>query len=229
MNEKLKWLFVLTIVLLTSGCFQVTEMLLGCDDPPTITPVVQETLVQTVTVRPPFITSWQYYWWHAGYNNLRLYPYQRRDQLWYNEGRHCWWKDNVDPMFRSMQLQRYGIGGPSYWALKQYNVTLKSKRRTMIPRDTKGGVDRYVDHGVPTGSFLRAVLSNNLFEAVIKADSDNQLALTDICRYIHDYTPNTCHGSPEAVANWIKFHRATPVEANCAAGGDRERREHFYD
>ena len=192
MYEKLKWLFVLTIILLTSGCFQVTEMLLGCSDPSTTTPVVLGTIVQTVTIRPPFPVNWQYYW--------------RCD----TEGRYWWIEYNYHPL---------------YWSKPRFPI----QRSTMIPRDTKSGIDRYVDHGVPTGSFLRAVLSNDLFEAIIKADSDNQLALAAICRYVYDYTPNTCHGSPEAVANWIKFHRATPVEANNAAGGDRERREHFYD
>jgi len=218
------------------GCFSVTEWFLGSIvKPKENTLVVQETIVQTVTIRPPFITSRQYYWWHAGYNNLRLYPYQwlshwqGRRQLWYNEGRQCWWKDNVDPMFWPGQLQQYGTGGPSSWTLKQYNVTPKSKRRTMIPRDTKGGIDRYVDRGVPTGSFLRAVLSNDLFEAVAKADYHNKLALAAICEYIYNYTPDTCHGSPEVVAAWLKFHRENPTEANRAAGMDRERRERYYD
>jgi len=99
----------------------------------------------------------------------------------------------------------------------------------MIPRDTKSGVDQYVDHGVPTGSFLRAVLENDLFEAVAKADYHNKLALAAICEYIYNYTPTTCHGSPEEVAAWLKFHREEQEVANCAAGTDRERRERYYD
>lgn len=99
----------------------------------------------------------------------------------------------------------------------------------MIPRDTKTGIDRYVDHGVPTGSFLRAVLSNDLFEAVAKADYHNKLALVDLCDYIYNFTPNVCHGSPEEVAAWIKFHSERPDAANYAASQDREARERYYD
>lgn len=99
----------------------------------------------------------------------------------------------------------------------------------MIPRSPKAGIDRYVGNGVPTGSFLRVVLENDLFEAVARADPDNQLALADICEYIYNYTPATCHGSPERVAAWLKFHREHPEQAHEAASQDRERREQYYE
>lgn len=99
----------------------------------------------------------------------------------------------------------------------------------MIPRAPKAGIDQYVDWGVPTGSFLRAVLSNDLFEAVARADQYNKDALTDICEYIYNYTPTICHGSPEEVEAWLKFHSEKPEEAYNAAGADRERRKQYYE
>ena len=44
---------------------------------------------------------------------------------------------------------------------------------TTIPEHTKGALDRYVDHGLEPGGFLTAVLTNDLFGAVARADSEN--------------------------------------------------------
>jgi hypothetical protein len=62
---------------------------------------------------------------------------------------------------------------------------------------------RYADHHVPTGGFLRAVLSNDLLEAVIKADDDNRTALVDIVGYCYEEIPHDCWGSPERVRAWL--------------------------
>lgn len=240
MYNKLRIPILLTLLSIgPTGCFRITEAILTGQPPKDtkVVPIVQATLVIQSRSNVPIYT--EYHWWYTGYHNLPIpltwTPLTRR---WYHTGRQHWWMDNFEPR---------------YWPRREYVITLEprpepepiiivqepkpivielkpiTERSTMIPRDTKAGIDRYVDGGVPTGSFLRAVLSNDLFEATMKADADNQLALADICQYIRHYTPHTCYGSPEAVANWIKFHRATPAEANCAAGGDRERRGHYYD
>jgi len=73
-----------------------------------------------------------------------------------------------------------------------------------IPENVKASLDRYVMNGIPTGDFLRAVLSNDLFEAVGRADMDNQHNLVSICQYIYNYCPSTCHGSLKKVDEWIK-------------------------
>jgi len=99
----------------------------------------------------------------------------------------------------------------------------------MIPRGVKASIDAYVDDGRPTGDFLRAVLSNDLMEAVARADEYNRIALADICVYIYNFTPNTCHGSADIVNNWIKLHRENPKVVHEMAGGDRDRREKYYE
>lgn len=97
-----------------------------------------------------------------------------------------------------------------------------------LPRDTKHQIDLYVDNGVPTGSFLYAVLSNNLMEAFMKADEYNKAGLELICEYIQHFTPVLCHGSPERVRKWQELHRNVPKSAHSLAGQDRERREAYY-
>ncbi len=75
----------------------------------------------------------------------------------------------------------------------------------MIPQDVKERIDRYVRQGVTPGGFLHAVLSNDLFEAVTRADETNLFNLEGICRYVYDSTPNLCHGSPANVKNWLRL------------------------
>ena len=67
----------------------------------------------------------------------------------------------------------------------------------------KDGLDRYEKQHVPTGHFLRAVLENDLMEAVGRADVDSRLDLYEICFYMYNHIPSTCHDSPEIVAKWI--------------------------
>jgi len=76
-----------------------------------------------------------------------------------------------------------------------------------IPKNIEAALNRYVIDGIPTGGFLRAVLSNDLFEAVARADMDNQYGLVSICQYIYNYCPSICHGSSEKVDKWIESKR----------------------
>jgi len=98
----------------------------------------------------------------------------------------------------------------------------------MMPRDTKQQIDLYVDRGVPVGSFLYAVLSNDLMETFIKADAHNKVSLELICEYVKHFTPGVCHGSVERVTKWIELHRNAPKSAYALAGLDRSLREAYY-
>lgn len=99
----------------------------------------------------------------------------------------------------------------------------------MIPKNIKNIIDLYVDKGYPVGHFLYAVLTNDLFEAAARADQQNQFALTLICQYIYNYTPNPCWGSPEAVMAWQEMHKEQPVRAKHIASQDREKRAKYYE
>ena len=224
-RSKLKVAIVLILVTVSlTGCFRIMEAWLGVPDAPVTKTTVMETVVVTasaVEVKVAVVksapgTHGVYSWYYVGYYNLSPPPYRYPSLLckwWYDKGRHHWWQDNVETMF---------------WPEPIPEPTYVIKRRDMIPRAPKHGIDQYVDHGVPTGSFLRAVLSNDLFEAVARADEHNQIALAEICKYIYNFTPTTCHGSPERFEHWIEFHKKEPVVANEAASQDRERRARYY-
>lgn len=67
----------------------------------------------------------------------------------------------------------------------------------------KESLKRYTDHKIMTGSFLQAVLENNLFEAIGRADAYNQVRLKEICEYIYNELPSNCWGSKEIVTEWL--------------------------
>lgn len=74
----------------------------------------------------------------------------------------------------------------------------------LIKPETKEALDRYVNDRIPTGDFLRAVLENNLMEALGRADLGNRITIFEICQYIYNELPSPCHGSPEKVQAWLE-------------------------
>jgi len=74
----------------------------------------------------------------------------------------------------------------------------------MISNNTKESLERYVNHRIQPGGFLTAVLSNDLFGAVTRADRENKLALSEICQYIYNEVPSNAWGSSDAVHNYLK-------------------------
>lgn len=70
--------------------------------------------------------------------------------------------------------------------------------------EIKASLQRYVEHHIEPGGFLRAVLENDLFTAVGKADYINIHKLHEICVYIYNVLPITCWGSPEKVEEWLQ-------------------------
>jgi hypothetical protein len=71
------------------------------------------------------------------------------------------------------------------------------------PEDIIDSLQRYVNDGCPTGSFLFAVLSNDLKGAFAQADAYNRLRLFDIVKYCYNELPSHVWGSPERVAEHL--------------------------
>ena len=68
----------------------------------------------------------------------------------------------------------------------------------------------YIDRGVPPGSFLAAVLENNLKEAVSRADDRNMHNLPAYVGYLYNEAPMQCWGSPAKVGAWIQSFHTQP-------------------
>ena len=77
-----------------------------------------------------------------------------------------------------------------------------------IPPAIRESLDAYASTGRPTGGCLRAILANDLFEAVGRADEDTHVALPSIVSYIYNELPSPCHGSYEKVDAWIESFSA---------------------
>jgi hypothetical protein len=67
------------------------------------------------------------------------------------------------------------------------------------------GLNDFKSYGVPPGDFLRAVLENNLMTAMGRADEQNRNDIFEICQFVYNEMPHSCHGSAEAVDKWIKM------------------------
>lgn len=53
------------------------------------------------------------------------------------------------------------------------------------------------------GSFLTALLSNDLKETHARADDINQPAIRNYIRFLYSYAPSGCWGSPERFQDWL--------------------------
>ena len=73
-----------------------------------------------------------------------------------------------------------------------------------IPPRIVESINRYVWHGCPTGDFLRSVLSNDLMNAVARADADSMASLQAICMYIHNAVPSGITGGHEEYKKHIE-------------------------
>lgn len=100
-------------------------------------------------------------------------------------------------------------------SLKLVETTKQKTRKAFIAKaheyripahNIPGLADFFMD-GVPLGSFLAAVLSNDLRLACCKADIENQAAIWDIVNFCYNAMPHNSWGSAEAYNGWIKFHQ----------------------
>lgn len=67
----------------------------------------------------------------------------------------------------------------------------------------KLGIEQYIEQGLEPGGFLKALIQNDLREAVARADINNSAALADWVRALYSYAPSGCWGSPEAYEQWV--------------------------
>ena len=82
-----------------------------------------------------------------------------------------------------------------------------------IPNYMMAGIRRYIKKGIPPGDFLRAVICNDLTDAVSRADDVNLYNLPAYAGYFYNEAPGNCWGSREKMEKWIaKF-----ADAECMA------------
>lgn len=72
-----------------------------------------------------------------------------------------------------------------------------------IPGHTRVALSAYVEEGIIPGGFLTAVLCNDLFGAVARADALNAACLVDICKFIYNRLPGDTWGSAEIMRDYV--------------------------
>ena len=77
-----------------------------------------------------------------------------------------------------------------------------------LPKISADSLRAYVEERRPVGHFLRAVLSNDLAEAVARGDEENLEALVVYVRWLYNYAPADCWGSPKKVSAWLAHKEA---------------------
>jgi hypothetical protein len=83
-------------------------------------------------------------------------------------------------------------------------IKLEPDNHYPIRDDLYGAFERYLNHGIMPGSFLTAVLENNLCEAFGRADSFNSATLKHIVGYVYNHLPSNSWGSREKVQEYLK-------------------------
>jgi hypothetical protein len=92
-----------------------------------------------------------------------------------------------------------------------YRAHLRRRlRENDVPESLYSGLIEYFAARRPTGSFLRAVLENDLREAATRADPINRFVLADIVEFLNAYVPSTAWGSPAAVEAWLAGTSSVP-------------------
>ena len=74
-------------------------------------------------------------------------------------------------------------------------ITSKDFEGYDIPGYMQGGLIRYFNNGISPGSFMSAVLENNLVEAQGRADSTNAEIIPEYVRFLQNKVPATAWGS----------------------------------
>lgn len=72
-----------------------------------------------------------------------------------------------------------------------------------LPAYMEDAVIYYLLHHISPGSFLRAVLENDLREAVAQADQMNSARLKEWVQFFYNECPSACWGSPGDVQWWL--------------------------
>lgn len=74
---------------------------------------------------------------------------------------------------------------------------------SLVPHHQREGIFEYIRVGRPTGGFLFALLSNDLFDAVSRADPGSMGGMKATVNFMRRM-PIGCYGSRDAVIKWMR-------------------------
>lgn len=80
-----------------------------------------------------------------------------------------------------------------------------------IPEHMWDGIERYIFDKIPGGSFMTAVMCNDLSQAAKRSDRDNCNALGAWGEFLFDCMPYDSFGSPLKVERWLNNDKCEEV------------------
>ena len=100
--------------------------------------------------------------------------------------------------------------------------------RCGVPEHMHDGIQLWIDHGIGPGSFLWAVICNDLRGAIGKADHVNKSHIANFVQFFYSHAPSPCWGSEEKATAWAShgglegLHQATSKSEAKFEGYDAE-------
>jgi hypothetical protein len=83
-----------------------------------------------------------------------------------------------------------------------------------IPNHLRGGLARYLVHGIQPGGFMSAVLDNDLIGAFSRADLIAARSMREIVAFLYNWAPRSSYGMKGSVDAWLAMpadHRVHAV------------------
>ncbi len=74
-----------------------------------------------------------------------------------------------------------------------------------VPVHLHRGLVAYILLGVRPGSFLQAIIANDLQAAAFSADDTCKDYLIELCKFRINIMPDKCHGDYEALDDWCSW------------------------
>lgn len=105
-------------------------------------------------------------------------------------------------------LKGYEMFDPNYFVFRQKRDLFDPINWHLLPEHLRPGAIRYIEGGIKPGSFLTAVICNDLQMAVGHADEASLAALPEIVRFFYNELPGNCWGSKKIMKAWME----TPSE-----------------
>jgi hypothetical protein len=78
---------------------------------------------------------------------------------------------------------------------------------SQIPPHMMAALRAYLENHEPVGSFLTAVLTNNLFKTCARADNTNIEIIPVYMAYLYNKAPSNSWGSPAAFEAWLALRK----------------------
>ena len=108
--------------------------------------------------------------------------------------------------------------------MKYYHNYGSSTYNDGIPEHIRDSFERYLMHGLEPGGFVTAVLANDLFLAVSRADAINVTKIPHIALWVYHNMPAGSIGSYDIVRDWIKD--VDNIRTNYS---EKKKKELFYE